>query len=255
MKMAKVKENIDSGLEGKLKKFEAIMGYSLSDKTKFEYIKIARALIKGKLPIKSKSRYLQAKSVAKKLREHGIAYIDIPKWQKRGDSRNLEYIQRKLISEEDFTEILQKLPDTPKGKELNLAMRIAFYSGLRLHEVLKLTNKNIKIDDHIIIKITGKGRKFRTTYLPKDMSEEIKKFRGFTISYEYTRTTIARSSKRAGIAISFHALRHSFLTRLVNRGIPLPQVQKIAGHSNITTTAIYLHFSDEVDANLEKLGY
>jgi hypothetical protein len=37
--------------------------------------------------------------------------------------------------------------------------------------------------------------------------------------------------------------------------LPLPQVQKIAGHSNITTTAIYLHFSDEVDANLEKLGY
>jgi len=255
MEMAKVKGNIDNGLEEKLKRFEAIMGYSLSDKTKFEYIKIARGLIEGNLPVKSKSRYLQAKSVAKKLRDHGIAYIDIPKWQKRGDSRNLEYIQRKLISEDDFTKILFHLPDTPKGEELNLAMKIAFYSGLRLHEVLKLTGKHIKVNDHIIIKITGKGGKFRTTYLPKDMSEEIKTFRGFTISYEYTRTTIARSSKRAGIEISFHALRHSFLTRLVNKGVPLPQVQKIAGHSNITTTAIYLHFSDEVDANLERLGY
>jgi len=255
MEMAKIKENIDNGLEGKLKRFEAIMGYSLSDKTKFEYIKIARGLIEGTLSVRSRSRYLQAKSVAKKLKDHGIAYIDIPKWQKRGDSRNLEYIQRKLISEDDFAEILQRLPDTEKGKELNLAMRIAFYSGLRLHEVLKLTDKHIKVNDHIIIKITGKGRKFRTTYLPKDMTEEIKSFRGFTISYEYTRTTIARSSQRAGIAISFHALRHSFLTRLVNKGIPLPQVQKIAGHSNIITTAIYLHFSDEVDANLEKLGY
>ncbi|OQA20364.1 MAG: Tyrosine recombinase XerD [bacterium ADurb.Bin363] len=253
--MAKIKEIIDSGLEAKLKRFETLMGYSLSDKTKLEYIKIAKALIDGNLPVRSRSRYLQARSVAKKLKEQGIAYIDIPKWTRRGDTRNLEYIQRKIISEEDFMKILQELPDTKKGKELNLAMRIAFYSGLRLHEVLKLTDKHIKINDHIIIKITGKGRKFRTTYLPRNMSEEIKEFKGFSISYEYTRTTLARSSGKAGVAISFHALRHSFLTRLVNKGVPLPQVQKIAGHSNITTTAIYLHFSDEVDANLEKLGY
>jgi hypothetical protein len=31
-KMAKIKENMNSGMEGKLKKFEEIMGYSLSDK-------------------------------------------------------------------------------------------------------------------------------------------------------------------------------------------------------------------------------
>ena len=70
--MAKIKEIIDSGLEAKLKRFETLMGYSLSDKTKLEYIKIAKALIDGNLPVRSRSRYLQARSVAKKLKEQGL---------------------------------------------------------------------------------------------------------------------------------------------------------------------------------------
>ena len=253
--MANLKENNDNGLEAKLKRFGEIMGYSLADKTKLEYIKIARRLIAGDLPIRSRSRYLQAKSVAKKLRENGIAYIEIQKWQRRGDIRNLEYIQQKLISEEELRDIIAHLPDTDKGRELGLAMKIAFYSGLRLHEILKLTDKNIEVNTHIIIKLTGKGGKFRKTYLPRDVQEDMRAFRKFTISYNYARSTLARVSRKAGKYTSFHALRHSCFTRLISKGIPLPQVQKIAGHSNITTTAIYLHFTDEMDENLERLGY
>ncbi|MEQ8171717.1 MAG: hypothetical protein ABRQ38_22695 [Candidatus Eremiobacterota bacterium] len=56
--MSKIKEIIVTGLEGKLKRFETIIKYSLSGKTKFEYIKIDRALIERNLPASSRCRYL-----------------------------------------------------------------------------------------------------------------------------------------------------------------------------------------------------
>jgi integrase len=53
--------------------------------------------------------------------------------------------------------------------------------------------------------------------------------------------------EKAGVReIHFHSLRHTCLTNLANgygmvRPVPLPQVQKIAGHKEISTTMRYVH--------------
>jgi integrase len=39
----------------------------------------------------------------------------------------------------------------------------------------------------------------------------------------------------------FHDLRHTVATRLVNAGVPLPTVQIIMTHSDISTTMKYVH--------------
>jgi integrase len=52
-----------------------------------------------------------------------------------------------------------------------------------------------------------------------------------------------------------HCLRHTFCSRLVQRGVPLAVVQKLAGHANITTTMRYVHLADEhLDAAMLKLN-
>ena len=43
----------------------------------------------------------------------------------------------------------------------------------------------------------------------------------------------------------FHIFRHTALTRWANSGIPLPVVQKWAGHSSVEMTMKYIHPSDE----------
>jgi len=44
----------------------------------------------------------------------------------------------------------------------------------------------------------------------------------------------------------FHDLRHSFITHLILRGVPLPVVQTMVGHINARMTAHYLHVASGV---------
>jgi integrase/recombinase XerD len=45
--------------------------------------------------------------------------------------------------------------------------------------------------------------------------------------------------------IHFHTLRHSFASNLAQRGVYLYVIQKLLGHSKITTTQIYSHLRTE----------
>lgn len=54
--------------------------------------------------------------------------------------------------------------------------------------------------------------------------------------------------------LRWHDLRHSFGTRLALAGVPLPTVQRLMGHANITTTARYLHATaDDARRGIEAL--
>ena len=62
---------------------------------------------------------------------------------------------------------------------------------------------------------------------------------------------VSKSFKRCVRSISlndkihFHTLRHSFASNLAQKGINLYIIQKLLGHSNITTTQIYSHLRTE----------
>jgi integron integrase len=58
---------------------------------------------------------------------------------------------------------------------------------------------------------------------------------------------IKEASNRAEIdkRITSHNLRHSFATHSVEQGVPIHVLQKLLGHSNVETTATYLHASKD----------
>jgi integrase/recombinase XerD len=80
---------------------------------------------------------------------------------------------------------------------------------------------------------------------------------GDTWSTQAARRALRRFSKEAGVerAVTPHMLRHTCATLLLEDGVDLRFLQRLLGHQNITTTAIYAHVGDSgLRRALEKAG-
>ncbi len=66
---------------------------------------------------------------------------------------------------------------------------------------------------------------------------------GSPITTRPVQQMLGRVARRAGIdkQVSPHTLRHTFATRLLDRGFSIREVQELLGHSDVSTTMIYTH--------------
>jgi integrase len=73
--------------------------------------------------------------------------------------------------------------------------------------------------------------------------------RGRPIDPHMCSDTVKRYAVKAGVPrLTPHALRHTALTQLIERGVPVPIVQRFAGHADIATTMRYCSIDDDVYA-------
>ncbi len=154
----------------------------------------------------------------------------------------------------------------PGGPTLAFAVEFLQATGCRVSEMLDAQSADISHNGSVRLRVHGKGKKERKIPLAAgDLLERIRKhFKGATWLFEhngrpYTRQFISQGITRAAQRIlnrdgvSAHSLRHSVLTRMIERGIAVKAVSRYAGHSSTAITQdLYIHV-DVVEEDLAGL--
>ena len=151
-------------------------------------------------------------------------------------------------------------------------IELLFSSGLRVSELVNLNRDHINLKRREFM-VRGKGQKDRPIFISASAAEHVDNYLKsrqdslvpLFLSYsrnhgqastsgDYRRLSarsiqrmVTRYAKLAGITkhVSPHTMRHSFATDLLMNGADLRSVQAMLGHSNISTTQIYTHVTDQ----------
>ncbi len=159
--------------------------------------------------------------------------------------------------------LLQPQPDSPRGVRDAAMLEVLYATGLRVSELVALQLSGLHLREGWI-KVRGKGGKERLVPLGEQGVEGLRAYlagprslllRGVCTPYVFVNgrggpmtrqgfwKLLRGYAQQAGIGrpISPHTLRHSFATHLLERGADLRSVQQMLGHSDISTTQIYIH--------------
>ena len=170
----------------------------------------------------------------------------------------------KVISEEKIIRGLMII-DNFKHRTLLL---LAYSSGLRVSEAVGLRVQDINSDRMQVSIVKAKGKKDRVVPLSKSILPLLRnyykiykpKFWLFEsqnsmdhYSVRSAQIIFKKAFKRLGLPdnCSFHSLRHSYATHLLENGTSLRYIQELLGHNDIKTTLRYTHVSKNAIENIE----
>jgi integrase/recombinase XerD len=143
-------------------------------------------------------------------------------------------------------------------------LEILFSTGMRVSEVVATNIGHVDME-RLVISVRGKGNRERQIPIVCDafreaLSQQISNRdvdgrmadaplfvnrRGTRMSDQSIRAVLRRHAARIGTRrITPHMLRHTIATLLLEDGVDLRHIQRLLGHSSITTTTIYVHVSE-----------
>lgn len=175
-----------------------------------------------------------------------------------------------FLTEEESRSLLA-LPE-PKdflSARLSCLLELLYASGLRVSELTGLDLQDLLLEERTL-RVLGKGRKERLvpfhagaatlldTYLALRRAFLVEKGlppcpalflnqRGGRLTPTSVRTFLGQALEHASLRakVSPHALRHSFATHLLSRGMDLRAIQELLGHASLSTTQRYTHLDLE----------
>lgn len=185
-----------------------------------------------------------------------------------GRERMLFYLTRpekpqqlpKVLGEHELERMFRSVPNL-KQKTILLT---AFSCGLRVSEVTRLRVRDIDMERLQVFIERSKGKKDRYVMLSPVLKDVLSRYisiykrspqdylfegqePGRPYSTRSAQTIFNRAIKAAGIHknVTFHALRHSFATHLLEKGVDIKYIKELLGHFDIKTTERYLHVARE----------
>ena len=150
---------------------------------------------------------------------------------------------------------IEKILTSIENKKHKLLVALSYGAGLRVSEAINLKIKDINLEELTIHLREAKGKKDRLTVFPEKLKDEIGELialkgtddfifpseRGGRLTERSAQKIFESALKKTHIKkpATFHSLRHSFATHLLENGVDVRYVQELLGHANIRTTQIY----------------
>jgi integrase/recombinase XerD len=214
-----------------------------------------RSIARNISSLRSFYKYLLTEKIVK---ESPLELVELPKIPKK---------LPKVLNEEDIDKLLgMKLFDHYSYRNKAI-IELMYATGLRVSEVVNIKMSDLDISN-AVLRTMGKGSKerilplgdfalefislyinnYRVKFIKKSYSEYLfLNSRGDKLTRQAVFKILRNIAKETNVLKEFspHTLRHSFASHILSYGADLRSIQELLGHSDISTTQVYTHISNE----------
>jgi integrase/recombinase XerD len=204
----------------------------------------------------------------KKVKHDPTMNIQSPKIEKRAPS---------VLTTKEVELLLNQPKNVDlKGTRDKAMLEFAYATGMRVTEIISLDIDNVNLEEgYVVCKTGSKERNIPLGSLSlKALKEYVEEARPLLIKDENNKALFVNINgqrltrqgfwkivkyykEQAHITkdITPHVLRHSFATHLLQNGADLKAIQTMLGHSDISSTQVYMQFQNEGLKNVYKKAH
>jgi site-specific recombinase XerD len=184
---------------------------------------------------------------------------------------------RATVSDEELEQLLagcEREVEPARRAMVRAVLAVLIYGGLRRQELLDLQVTDIDRAQRKLTVRSGKGAKSRTLFVCQACVQALHDWmvarpksphpylfvtdRHRRLGEEGLRTLVERAKSLADLRehgnIKPHSIRHAAATRLMRNGADRRSIQQFLGHSDLQTTAMYLHTDDQQLERISEMG-